>query len=155
MTTPNPNPPRKSNTLTIVLIIVAVVAVLAAILIGILVFAGSFLLRTGIDQAQTSRVEADLATLKMSLTMYRTIGGSNPTTQQGLSALVERPTAEPMPERWKVLIEEVPLDPWGRPYQYASPATRSDDDYDLWSFGPDGIDGTADDLGNVRTAEPR
>jgi general secretion pathway protein G len=46
------------------------------------------------------------------------------------------------------LNKEIPLDPWGNPYQYASPGTRNADTYDAWSMGPDKQDGSADDIGN-------
>jgi general secretion pathway protein G len=47
------------------------------------------------------------------------------------------------------LLEEVPMDAWSHPYRYEFPARRSKKDaYDLWSAGPDGLDGTADDIGN-------
>ena len=46
------------------------------------------------------------------------------------------------------LDKESPLDPWDNPYQYSYPGTRNQDRFDIWSFGPDGADGTADDIGN-------
>jgi general secretion pathway protein G len=49
------------------------------------------------------------------------------------------------------VIDKIPLDPWGEPYQYAYPGTRNKDSYDLWSKGPDKQSGTADDIGNWST----
>ncbi len=102
-----------------------------------------------VDEAQTVRVEADLTAIRTQLMMYEARAGELPTTAQGVHALVERPTAEPAPRSWRQLLEAEPLDPWQRPYRYEQPARRSTRDaYDLWSTGPDGIDGTADDIGN-------
>ena len=44
--------------------------------------------------------------------------------------------------------QDLPPDPWGNPFQYEFPGRRNPDSYDLWSFGPDGVNGTADDIGN-------
>jgi len=71
-----------------------------------------------------------------------------PTTEQGLKALVEKPTTEPLPEKWTALMEEVPKDPWGQEYKYRYPAQKSKKPFDVWSVGKDGVDGNEDDIGN-------
>lgn len=102
-----------------------------------------------IARARITKAEADMTQIGMALTMYQARGGQPPTTEQGLDALVNKPTREPIPQHWRVMLEELPMDPWSHPYRYESPARRSTTDpYDLWSTGPDGIDGTADDIGN-------
>lgn len=71
-----------------------------------------------------------------------------PTTEEGLSALLHAPIGTE--QRWNgPYIEggKIPLDPWGREYQYRSPALKSSVGYDIWSLGPDGIP-SADDIGN-------
>lgn len=60
-----------------------------------------------------------------------------PTTEQGLDALVKKPTTDPQPRKWRRLLESVPLDPWGTPYQYEFPGKKNPEGYDLYSFGPD------------------
>lgn len=78
-----------------------------------------------------------------------------PTTEQGIKALVERPSSEPVPERWTQLLEEVPKDPWGQEYKYRYPATKSKKPYDIYSAGKDGQEGTDDDIGNWKKSESK
>lgn len=94
-----------------------------------------------------SQTDNDFSSIGNALEMYRLNGGCLPSTEQGLAALVERPEGLPVPQRWFRICDKVPLDPWGRPYRYRclEPATASDPGYDIWSMGPDGISGTADD----------
>jgi general secretion pathway protein G len=102
-----------------------------------------------VNEAKNLRVESDIMAMQTQLKFYEVICGRLPTTEQGLRALVEKPTSEPVPERYRALLEEVPMDAWSHPYRYEFPARRSKKDaYDLWSAGPDGLDGTADDIGN-------
>ena len=82
------------------------------------------------------------------LVAFRIQMGDYPSTGEGLKALVERP--EKRKDRWRgpYLKSEVALlDPWGRPYQYRSPAVRSTSGYDLWSLGADGVVSN-DDIAN-------
>jgi general secretion pathway protein G len=64
-----------------------------------------------------------------------------PTTEQGLKALVQMPSSAPKPQRWKKLMESVPLDPWGNEYVYRNPGKFKTDGYDLYSLGPKGEEG--------------
>ena len=69
-----------------------------------------------------------------------------PSTEQGLEALVTKPSGSPEPSaRWKKELETVPTDPWGNPYQYLNPGTR--EDIDIFSYGPDGRK-SDDDIGS-------
>ena len=83
------------------------------------------------------------------LIRYKTKASLYPTTQQGLKALVTRPSDGPQPRSWKQYTKEPALyDPFGNPYQYQLPGTRNPDTYDIWSIGKDGKSGTEDDIGN-------
>ena len=62
-----------------------------------------------------------------------------PSAEQGLQALVARPSVEPAPPNWKPYLEKLPNDPWGRPYQYANPGVKGE--IDVFSFGADGQPG--------------
>jgi len=75
-----------------------------------------------------------------------------PTTEQGLEALVEKPTIPPEPTDYADdgYLKEIELDPWNMPYQYVCPGTHNEKGYDLWSMGPDRHSGTADDIVNWR-----
>lgn len=66
-----------------------------------------------------------------------------------LEALVTPPADLADPSKWgQPYMDKIPLDPWNRPYQYMAPGKRNPTKYDVWSLGPDGVDGTEDDIGN-------
>jgi len=89
--------------------------------------------------------------LKPSLFSYKLDVGDYPSSAEGLQALLVAPPGKG--DRWRRAYMDsptgkVPLDPWGHEYQYAYPGTHNKGEYDLWSMGPDGQTGTADDIGN-------
>jgi general secretion pathway protein G len=91
-------------------------------------------------------VIAILATL-VAPNVFQHVGAANPTTEQGLAALWEKPTIDP-PGNWRspYLRKPVPLDPWGHPYAYLSPGQVNPQGYDLLSYGADGkVGGEGDD----------
>ncbi len=87
---------------------------------------------------------SDIDQLTTALLMYRANTSYVPTTEQGLQALIERPTAEPLPPRWKQMLEAPLLDPWNHPYVYREPDDFSGK-FELFSLGPDGVE-SADDI---------
>ena len=107
-----------------------------------------------VNQAQKSAyvraATAQIGMFKTPLGGYRLDVGDFPSTQQGLEALREAPSDLANPDKWhgKYLEEPVPLDPWDNPYQYEYPGSTDEDSFDIWSWGPDGIDGTDDDISN-------
>ena len=110
------------------------------------------------DQARVQKVQADFKAIETALKMYRLDNFAYPTTDQGLGALVEKPTIDPIPRNWKPsgYLDELPRDPWGRGYLYLSPAEYGDGEFDLLTFGADGISGGEDqnaDIGNWQKAE--
>ena len=89
--------------------------------------------------------------LKTSLVRYRIDLGDYPSTAEGIQALLTAPAGKT--ERWRGPYidapgNRLPVDPWGEPYQYRFPGTKNPGSYDLYSKGPDKVDGTEDDLGN-------
>jgi general secretion pathway protein G len=89
--------------------------------------------------------------LKTSLVRYRIEVGDYPTTAEGIQALLTPPANKA--DRWRGPYIDTPgnkppLDPWGEPYLYRYPGTKNKDGYDLYSKGPDKVDGTDDDIGN-------
>lgn len=105
------------------------------------------------DQARTQKVQADFKAIETALKMYRLDNFNYPSTDQGLAALVEKPGIDPVPRNWKPsgYLDELPKDPWGRAYLYLSPAEYGDGDFDLFTFGADGVSGGEDqntDIGN-------
>ena len=107
-----------------------------------------------VNQQRTSAfiraAKSQIGLFKTPLSMYRLDVGDLPSTQQGLEALREAPSDLANPDKWKgkYLEEPVPRDPWDNEYQYEFPGSHEEDMADIWSWGPDGIDGTDDDIGN-------
>ncbi|MBC7477933.1 MAG: type II secretion system major pseudopilin GspG [Pseudorhodobacter sp.] len=93
------------------------------------------------DEARAAVAKSDLRTIAASLEMYRLDARAYPTTAQGLKALTEKPTDAPVPQTWSAggYLPTLPLDPWGKPYVYQSPA--DDAPYALTSLGADGLPG--------------
>ena len=103
------------------------------------------------DQAMQQKVRADLSTLEQALDLYRLENLRYPTTEQGLRALIEKPTTEPLPRAWRAdgYIRRMPKDPWGAAYQYRAPGQHGR--FDVYSLGADGVEGgegTDADIGN-------
>jgi general secretion pathway protein G len=116
-------------------------------IIAVLVGAGIYFLTGNLDIAKEQRARSDLQTIKTQLSSYEMENQFLPTTEQGLIALVKQPTTEPVPTRWRPLMEKMPTDPWGSSYQYRIPAQHSGKQYDLYSLGPDRVE-SKDDIGN-------
>ena len=123
-----------------------IAAVIVALQVGIL----SALLSGNIDAAREARVEADIQSISTQLRVYEMQNEAPPTTQQGLKALVSQPVEGPAPRRWRQLLEDVPLDPWGEEYIFCYPGQRNPMGFDLFSKGPDRQEGGGDDIGNLR-----
>lgn len=98
---------------------------------------------------ETARAQIEL--LGLALDNYRLDNGIYPTTEQGLRALEERPTVEPLPPRWRgpYLRKALPLDPWGNAYLYRSPGARDPEGYELSSLGRDGEPGGTEEDADV------
>lgn len=134
---------RSAFTLFEMLIVIALIALLAGVAI------------VNIDKIFGSNQESIARTfvtsaIKGPMTAYRVNMGGYPSTAQGLQALLTPP--EGSTGRWKgpyldTTGNKIPTDPWGNPYQYRYPGTKNTDRYDLFSFGPDGVE-SADDIGN-------
>lgn len=93
------------------------------------------------DQARAARALSDIAAIVAAVNLYRLDNFRYPTTEQGLEALVTRPTSEPQPQNWagNGYMDRVPTDPWGRPYQYLQPGVHGD--FDVFTYGADGVPG--------------
>jgi general secretion pathway protein G len=128
--------------------------IIVVVLIGLLAGLSSVLL---IRRAEGTKRELARVAIKgllaTALQHFYLDNNFYPTTGQGLQALVEKPSGSPEPEKYpeEGYLEEVPLDPWRVPYQYACPGTHNKTWFDLWSCGPDRQPGTPDDIVNWRT----
>ena len=129
--------PSSSRLRGFTLIEVMVVVVILGLLAGIIV--PKIMGRT--DDARITTVRTDLKGVQAALDLYRLDNSVYPTTEQGLAALVQRPTSGPVPNNWKPegYLSRMPRDPWGRDYQFLNPGTRGR--LDLFSLGADGVPG--------------
>lgn len=126
------------------MVVVVIIGVLGAIVVP------QFMSRP--DQAKVTAAHTDIQAISTALEMFRLDTFNYPSTQQGLEALVTRPTGTPLAKNWNPqgYLKSLPIDPWGTPYQYLNPGTHSAG-YDLFSFGADGVqggEGFATDIGN-------
>ena len=130
---------RAAFTLMEVLLAIAMISMLAFIVV---------VLDKTMSESQTKITESFVnGSLQTPLMTFKLAVGRYPTTEEGLKALLEAPEA--VSDRWKgPYVRNLPLDPWGNAYQYRQPAAKSKDGYDVWSMGPDGKNGTEDDIGN-------
>ena len=125
---------RKQNGFT--LIELMVVIVILGLLAGVILprFMGES------DRAKQGIARTQMATLETALKMYKLDNGTYPTTEQGLKALVEPPTAGTLPRNWRKggYLEKgkIPKDPWKNEFIYLSPGSHGD--FDLTSLGADG-----------------
>lgn len=90
-------------------------------------------------EAKVTAARSDINTLMQALKMYKLDNNRFPTAEQGLEALMNKPTSGPIPGNWKPYLEKLPADPWGAPYQYANPGIKGE--VDVFSFGADGKTG--------------
>ncbi len=134
---------RRSRGFTLFEKIMLVIAITTLVMTS-----GSYFVSDGVRMSRRPRVALDLSYLTTALEAYKLQNGSYPSTQQGLAALATAPTGEPKPQRWTPTLDKVVKDPWGRDYIYVRPGKKNPRTYDLISKGEDGIEGTADDLGN-------
>jgi general secretion pathway protein G len=128
-------------TLIELMVVIMILGVLAALIVPRVM--------TRPDEARAIAARQDIAQIMQQLRLYRLDNGRYPTSDQGIQALVTRPTSGPVPNNWKSYLDKVPNDPWGKPYQYLNPGIRGE--IDVFSLGADGQTGGtgADtDIGN-------
>lgn len=119
------------------------------IVLGIIamILGGAIFAMKGISEnAKIAQAEGDFKSIDTSLMSYKLLAGTYPTTQQGLKALVEKPTSTPVPRRWSQIFTKVPLDPWKNEYGYRFPGKKKAAEPEIFTKGPDGLENTADDL---------
>lgn len=118
-------------TLIELMVVLAIIGVLAALIVP------NVLGRA--DDARVVAARTDVGNLMQALKLYRLDNQRYPTSEQGLNALLLKPTTEPVPVNWKPYLDKLPQDPWGRPYLYMNPGIKAD--VEVLSFGADGTAG--------------
>lgn len=137
---------NKAFTLIELMLVVIIISILAAIVVPRLV-----------GRSQEARIAATKAQIEshlaVALGLYELDNGMFPATEQGLAVLKKKPSSSPIPPKWKgPYIRKIPKDSWGNPYLYVCPGIHNTQDYDLSSYGPDGIE-SADDITNWEEEE--
>jgi general secretion pathway protein G len=132
---------QRGFTLIELMVVLAIIGVLAALIVP------NVLGRA--DDARITAARTDVGNLMQALKLYKLDNQRFPSSEQGLSALILKPTTEPVPGNWKPYLDKLPSDPWGRPYQYLNPGIKGE--VDVLSFGADGQaggEGNNADLGS-------
>ncbi len=115
-------------TLIELMVVLLIIGVLAALIVP------NVLERA--DDARVTAAKTDVNNLMQALKLYRLDNQRYPTAEQGLQALLTKPTTAPLPPNWKRYLDLLPNDPWGKPYVYINPGVKGE--VDVMSFGADG-----------------
>jgi general secretion pathway protein G len=130
-------------TLIEIMVVVVILGILAAVVVPRIMDRP--------DEARVTKAKQDIRVLESALALYKLDNFSYPSTQQGLDALVSKPSGDPEPKNYKTggYIKSLPKDPWGNAYQYLSPGSKGE--IDIFSLGRDGKpggEGMDADIGN-------
>ncbi|HCX81340.1 MAG: type II secretion system protein GspG [Curvibacter sp. RIFCSPHIGHO2_12_FULL_63_18] len=140
-TTTRPHPKPRGFTLIELMVVLVIIGVLAALIVP------NVLDRA--DDARVSAAKTDIANLHQALKLYKLDNQRYPSQEQGLQALVLKPTNGVVPANWRPYVDKLPNDPWGRAYLYMNPGLHGE--VDVLSFGADGQsggEGKNADIGN-------
>ena len=131
---------RKGFTLVEILVVVVIIGLLAAIVVTNLM--------PQTDQARRDITVVQIRELENTLDIYRLHNGFYPTTEQGLEALVNKPTTNPQPKKYVDggYLKKLPIDPWGNPFIYRNPGEKGT--IDIISTGPSGEEGSGFNISN-------
>ncbi len=126
---------QRGFTLIEIMVVVAILGILAALIVPKIM--------SRPDEARRIAAKQDIGTMMQSLNLYRLDNGRYPSQEQeqGLTALIQKPTTDPVPNNWKDggYLERLPKDPWGNAYQYLNPGAHGA--IDVFSYGADGKPG--------------
>ena len=118
-------------TLIEVMVVIVILGVLAALIVPRVM--------SRPDEARVVAARQDISSLLQAVKLYRLDNRRYPSTEQGLQALISKPSSGPLPEKWQPYLDKLPLDPWGKPYQYLQPGTHGE--VDIFSLGADNLPG--------------
>lgn len=114
-----------------IMVVVVILGILASIVVPKIIHRP--------DEARIVKAKQDVLAIQNALDLYRLDNGVYPSTDQGLLALVEKPTSNPIPHDWKLYLKSIPKDPWGRDYLYLNPGQHGE--IDVFTYGAAGQPG--------------
>ena len=137
--------PRAQSGFTLIeiMVVVVILGILAALVVPQII--------SRPDEARVAKARQDIRAVESALKLYRLDNFQYPTTEQGLAALVDKPTTQPEPRNWKSggYLDRIPTDPWGNVYHYRNPGEHGE--IDVYTLGRDGRPGDEEsdaDIGN-------
>jgi general secretion pathway protein G len=124
-------------TLVEVMVVVVILGILAAIIVPKIM--------SRPEQARVVKAKQDILAIQSAMDLYKLDNGTYPTTDQGLEALVSKPTSNPQPRNWKSdgYLQKLPVDPWGENYQYLN----ENEKLKIFTYGATGKEGGTE-IGN-------
>ena len=115
-------------TLIEMMVVVVILGILAALVVPNII--------SRPEEARIVKARQDVHAIQNALELYKLDNEYYPSTEQGLMALVVKPTSSPIPTNWNNYLKSLPKDPWGQPYLYLNPGQHGD--VDVYSNGPNG-----------------
>ena len=131
-------------TLIELMVVLLIIGVLAALIVP------NVLNRA--DDARVTAAKTDVTNLMQALKLYRLDNQHYPSAEQGLQALLTKPTTAPVPGNWKNYLDQLPKDPWGHPYIYLNPGIKGE--VDVMSYGADGQPGGEGNNADIGSWQP-
>ena len=128
---------QRGFTLIEVMVVVVILGILAALIVPKIM--------SRPEQARMVKAKQDILAIQSALDLYKLDNGLYPTTDQGLEALVNKPSSNPQPRNWKSdgYLQKLPVDPWGENYQYLN----ENEKLKIFTYGPKGKEGGTE-IGN-------
>lgn len=137
---------QKGFSLIEIMVVVVILGILAALVVPKII--------NRPDEARVVKAKQDILSIQSALDLYQLDNGTYPSTDQGLVALVNKPSSNPVPSNWQPYLKSLPKDPWGRDYLFLNPGQHGE--IDIFTYGADGQPGGTKfnaDIGNWEGTE--